>query len=167
SLPTYFSQETIDAFRNNPGDPKYPNFNWVDHVFKTAYAQDHHLGISGGNEKTTFNLGLGYYGQGGIISIYDLKKYNLLLSVDNKVKDWISIGGNVQLTKRDIEQDNFGDNDYVMSAYSGPNYTPTMTLPDGTTGYVARYSSNIGEWTVRNPDALISSGFRKININDV
>src|SRR5690606_23260182 len=54
-----------------------------------------------------------------------------------------------------------------MSAYSGPNYTPTMTLPDGTTGYVARYSSNIGEWTVRNPDALISSGFRKININDV
>lgn len=166
-LPKYFSQETIDAFRNNPNDPKYPNFNWVDHVFKSATAQDHHLGISGGNEKTTFNLGLGYYGQGGVVSIYDLKKYNLLLSVNTKVKDWISIGGNVQLTKRDIQQDNFGDNDYVMSAFSGPNYTPTMTLPDGTTGYVARYSSSIGEWTVRNPDALIASGFRKININDV
>lgn len=167
SLPTYFTKTTIDAFRNNPNDPKYPNFNWVDHIFKTAYAQDHHLGVSGGNEKTTFNLGLGYFDQGGIISIYDLKKYNLLLSVDNKVKNWISIGGNVQLTKRDMQQDNFGDNDYVMSAYSGPNYTPTMTLPDGTTGYVARYSSSIGEWTVRNPDALIASGFRKININDV
>ncbi|MBX3252674.1 MAG: TonB-dependent receptor [Chitinophagaceae bacterium] len=166
-LPTYFSQATIDAYRNSNDPVKYPNFNWVDHVFNTAYAQDHHLGISGGNEKTTFNLGLGYFGQGGVISIYDLKKYNLLLSVDTKVRDWISIGGNVQLTKRDVQQDNFGDNDYVMSAYSGPNYTPTMTLPDGTTGYVARYSSSIGEWTVRNPDALIASGFRKINTNNV
>ena len=39
-----------------------------------------------------------------------------------------------------------------------PNYTPTMTLPDGSTGFVARYSSAIAEWTVRNPDAMIAQG---------
>jgi len=163
----YFSQATIDAFRNSNDPAKYPNFDWVDHVFNTALAHNHHLSVSGGNEKTTFNLGLGYLDQGGIVSIYGLKKYNLLFSVDSKVKNWLTIGGNVQLTKRDIQEDNFGDNDYVMSAYSGPNYTPTMTLPDGSTGYVARYSADIGEWTVRNPDALIASGFRNINLYNI
>src|SRR5690606_28167657 len=30
-----------------------------------------------------------------------------------------------------------------------------------------RYSNDIGEWTVRNPDAISASGSRKINIYDV
>lgn len=166
-LVPYFSQQEIDAFRNSNDPVKYPNFNWVDHVFKTAVAHNHHLSVSGGNEKTTFNLGVGYLDQGGIVSIYNLKKYNLLFSLDSKIKNWLTIGGNVQLTKRDVQEDNFGDNDYVMSAYSGPNYTPTVTLPNGSTGYVARYSANIGEWTVRNPDALIASGFRKMNYYNI
>lgn len=166
-LVPYFSQATIDAFRNGNDPVKYPNFNWAEHVFNTGYGQNHHLGISGGSEKTTFNLSLGYLDQGGIISIYDFKRYSLLLSMDSRIKEWIKIGGTVQFSKRDIRQDNFGDNDYVMSAYAGPNYTPTMTLPDGTTGYVARYSKNIGEWTVRNADALLASGFRKLNYYDM
>lgn len=160
----YFSQETIDAFRNSNDPIQYPNFDWVDHIFRTGFAHNHHIGVSGGNEKTTFNLALGYLSQDGIMSVYDFKKYNVLLSVDTKVKDWITIGGNIQLSKRDIVQDNFGDNDFVMSAYSGPNYRPTMTLPDGSVGYVARYSSGIGEWTVRNPDAITASGSRRINL---
>ncbi|HRO45737.1 TonB-dependent receptor [Agriterribacter sp.] len=163
-LTPHFSQATIDAFKNGNDPDKYPNFDWVDHVFRNALAHNHHIGISGGNEKTTFNLSMGYLDQGGIMSIYDFKKYNLLLSVDTKVKNWLTIGGNIQLSKRDIVQENFGDNDFVMSAYSGPNYTPTMTLPDGSTGFVARYSNTIGEWTVRNPDAITASGSRKINL---
>lgn len=159
----YFSQATIDAFRNSNDETKYPNFDWVDHVFRTGIAQNHHLSVSGGSEKTSYNLSAGYLGQDGIMSVYDFKRYNFLLSMDSKIKPWLKFGGTVQFTKRDIREDNFGDNDYVMSAYSAPNYTPTMTLPDGTTGYVARYSSSIGEWTVRNPDALNASGYRKIN----
>ncbi len=162
-MPTYFSQATIDAFRNSNDPVRYPNFDWVDHVFRTGMAQNHHLNVSGGTEKTTYNLSLGYLDQDGIMSVYDFKRYNFMLSVDSRVNNWLKFGGLVQFTKRDIMEDNFGDNDYVMSAYSGPNYTPTMTLPDGSIGHVARYSASIGEWTVRNPDALNASGFRKIN----
>ncbi|MCC7524694.1 MAG: TonB-dependent receptor [Chitinophagaceae bacterium] len=166
-LTQYFSDATINAFRSSNDPVKYPNFNWADHVFNTGYGQNHHVSISGGSEKTQFNLSVGYLDQDGIISIYNTKRYNLLFSLDTKVKDWITIGGNMRMTKEDNRQDNFGDNDFVMSAYSAPNYTPTMTLPDGTTGYVARYSQSIGEWTVRNPDALLASGFRKINTYDI
>ncbi len=55
----YFTQAEIDAFRNNTDDPvHYPNFDWVDYIFKTAFVQNHHLSVTGGNEKTSFNYSL-------------------------------------------------------------------------------------------------------------
>ena len=157
----YFTQEQIDGFRNNPNDPvNYPNFDWIDHSFHTALTQTHHLSVNGGNDKTVFNLTVGYADQGGVTGIFDFEKYNIGLSVDTKVKDWITIGGTIQTVKKDILQSNMSDQQYVLGIYgSAPNYTPTMTLPDGTTGFVARYSAAIGEWTVRNPDAISASGY--------
>ncbi|MDR1982139.1 MAG: SusC/RagA family TonB-linked outer membrane protein [Tannerellaceae bacterium] len=167
-LPTYFTQAEIDAFRNNPNDPvNYPNFDWVDYILKTAFTHNHHLSVSGGNEKTTFNLSFGYLDQGGIVDLYDFKRYNMLLSVDSKVTDWLTVGGNMQGMKRDVTQDVQGGNNeayFIMHAYGpGPNYTPTMTLPDGSTGYVARYSASIAEWTVRNPAAILAQGSKTMS----
>jgi TonB-linked SusC/RagA family outer membrane protein len=158
-LVKYFSQEEIDAFRNHPNDPvNYPNFDWVDYLFKTAFVQNHHLSVSGGNEKTTFNLSIGYLDQSGILPVFDFKRYNMLLSVDTKVTDWLTVGGNMQGVKKDILQDVFATYSEQYCAALSPNYTPTMTLPDGSTGYVARYSANIGEWTSRNPLAMAAGG---------
>lgn len=159
----YFSESEIEAFRNNADDPvHYPNFNWIDHTFKTAVAHNQSLNIGGGTDKTTFNLSLGYFDQPGITSLYEFKKYNARITVDTQLKDWITVGGDIQLVSKDIQRSNWdnGDVDYQILAIYGaaPNYTPTMTLPDGSTGYVARYSSAIGEWTVRNPDAQDASG---------
>jgi len=163
-LPDYFSQSEIDAFRNAEGknDPKYPNFDWVDHCYHTAFVQNHHLSVSGGNEKTSFNIAAGYLDQPGIVKLYEFQKYNVLMSLDTKVNDWFTLGGNFQAFKKDRVMDVQGyyvEAYYVMHTFApGPNYTPTMTLPDGSTGYVARYSNNIAEWTVRNPDAMIAQG---------
>jgi TonB-linked SusC/RagA family outer membrane protein len=163
----YFTQAEIDAFRNNPNDPKYPNFDWVDYMFNTAFAQNHHISVNGGTEKTRFNLAGGYLDQGGIVKLYDFKRYNILLTVDSDVTDWLTVGGNMQAVKKDIIQDVQGTHNeayFIMHAFGpGPNYTPTMTLPNGTTGYVARYSSSIGEWTVRNPDAIVAQGTNERN----
>ena len=159
----YFTQAEIDAFRSHPNDPvKYPNFNWEKHMYKTGFTQNHHLSVNGGNEKTTFNLSVGYFDQSGIVPLFDFKRYNMQLNVDTKINDWLKVGGNVQLLKSDKVADvqsTFADNYFIMHTFGpGPNYTPTMTLPDGSTGFVARYSPAIAEWTVRNPDAMIAQG---------
>ena len=160
----YFSQTEIDAFRNNPNDPiKYPNFNWIDHVFHPAIANNQSVNISGGNEKSTFNLSLGYYDQPGITSTYGFKKYNARISAETKVKDWLTIGGDISFVKKDMLLSNWDNSvDYqILAIYgSAPNYTPTIKMADGTNGYIARYSNNINEWTVRNPDAQDASGLR-------
>ncbi|MCC5937915.1 MAG: TonB-dependent receptor [Lunatimonas sp.] len=159
----YFTQQEIDAFRNNPNDPvNYPNFDWIDHSFRTAVTHNQSINIGGGNEKTTFNVSLGYFDQPGITSLYEFKKLNSRVVIESTLKDWIKIGGDIQFVQKDIQRSNWdnGDVDYqILAIYgAGPNYTPTMTLPNGATGYVARYSSAIGEWTVRNPDAQDASG---------
>ena len=163
ALQPYFSQEEITAFRNNMDDPvNYPNFDWVDHIFKTAFVQNHHLSVNGGNEKTSFNVAAGFLDQGGIVDLYDFKRYNIRMSVDTKITDWLKVGGNLQALRKDRVQDVQGayvEAYFIMHAFApGPNYTPTMTLPDGSTGYVARYSNSIAEWTVRNPDAILAAG---------
>jgi TonB-linked SusC/RagA family outer membrane protein len=159
----YFTQQDIDAYRNGNDPVKYPNYNWIDNQFRTALAHNHNLGISGGTENTSFNLSLGYLDQGGVTGNYDYKRYNTMFSIDTRVKSWLTLGGNVQLVKKDIMQSNFNESDEMILAIygSGPNYTPTMQLPDGSTGYVARYSDAIGEWTVRNPESINASGFSK------
>ena len=167
----YFTQETIDAFRSHPNDPvHYPNFNWIKHEFHSATANNQFLNIGGGNEKSTFNLSLGYYNQPGIFADYGFSKYSARLSAETKLKEWLTIGGQIPFIKKDVTQSSWDNSvDYeILNVYgAGPNYTPTMKLPDGTTGYVARYSNSIGEWTVRNPDAQNASGLQTINSYDV
>jgi len=162
-LQKYFSQEEIDAFRNHPDDPvHYPNFDWVDYMINTAFTHNHHLSINGGTEKTNFNLSVGYLDQGGIVDYYTFQRYNIRLALESKITKWLTIGGNVQAMRKDQTNDIQGaaaDHYPLMHIYgSAPNYTPTMTLPDGSTGFVGRYSANIGEWTVRNPYANYAAG---------
>jgi TonB-linked SusC/RagA family outer membrane protein len=161
-MTAYFSQAEIDAFKNNTNDPiHYPNFNWIDHCYKTGFMQNHHLSINGGNERTRFNVSVGYLGQTGIVDLFDFKRYNMAMNIDTKVNHWLTIGGNIQVLKSDKVADvqsQYSEAYFIMHTFGpGPNYTPTMTLPDGTTGYVARYK-DYGEWTVRNPDAMIFQG---------
>jgi TonB-linked SusC/RagA family outer membrane protein len=159
----YFTQAEIDAYRNNTDDPvHYPNFNWIDHCYKTGFVQNHHLSVSGGNEKTQFVLSAGFLDQSGVVDLFAFKRYNVLMSLDSKINDWITVGGNMRLLKSDKVADvqsQYSEAYFIMHTFGpGPIYTPTMTLPDGSTGFVARYSSGIAEWTVRNPDAMIAQG---------
>ena len=160
-MSTYFTQAEIDAFRNNPNDPRYPNFNWIDHCYKTGFVQNHHLSVNGGNEKTQFNLSAGFLDQSGVVDLFAFTRYNILMSLDTKINNWITLGGNMRLLKSDKVADvqsQYSEAYFIMHTFGpGPNYTPTMTLPDGSTGFVHRYK-NYAEWTVRNPDAMIAQG---------
>ncbi len=73
----YFTQAEIDAFKNNTNDPiRYPNFNWIDHCYKTGFVQNHHLSVNGGNEKTQFNLSAGFLDQSGVVDLFAYRRYN-------------------------------------------------------------------------------------------
>lgn len=59
--------------------------------------QRHDINISGGSEKTSYTLGLGYMDQDGILKVNpdQFKRYNLTLGINSSVKDWLDVRGKV------------------------------------------------------------------------
>ncbi|RZL15102.1 MAG: SusC/RagA family TonB-linked outer membrane protein, partial [Pedobacter sp.] len=67
--------------------------DWNDIIYRTGVSQNHNVSISGGTESTKYYLGAGYTDQQGIIQKNDFKRANILLNVDSKINDYLTVGG--------------------------------------------------------------------------
>jgi len=67
--------------------------------------QKHDVSISGGSEKTSFNIGLGYLGQEGILKVNsdEFKRYNLNVGVNTTVTDWFDARAKVIYSNTDLK----------------------------------------------------------------
>ena len=82
-----FSQETIDAWRNDAGrNPLlYPNTDWQDEVFRTSVATTHNISMSGGTDKLSFFTSFGYNSNPGIMENAGYNRYSFRSNVEAKV----------------------------------------------------------------------------------
>src|SRR5690606_13703574 len=71
----------------------------VNEMFMRDYTpqQNHNLSVSGGSEKTSYNLGVGYLGQEGVLKANpdQFARYNLNLGINTSVNDWFDARGKV------------------------------------------------------------------------
>lgn len=105
--------EAAESFNNTiPGNPELwrdkitddilnstPNINQVEAIFRPAQISNYYLGISGGNEKTQYNISGSYFGQEGILIGSDYEKFTGKLSVTSEVKEWLVVGTNINIAK--------------------------------------------------------------------
>jgi TonB-linked SusC/RagA family outer membrane protein len=75
------------------------NTNWEKETYKPAFSHDHFINIQGGNDKSLFSASFGYLDQQGIMVNSWFNRYNVKLTLDNDVNDWLKIGGNISLIK--------------------------------------------------------------------
>lgn len=125
NLGTIFSQETIDAWRNDAGrDPlKYPNTDWIDATFNSSTATNHVLSMSGGSEKMRFYGSFGYSDTPGVMKNAGYTKYSGRLNLDADIKPWLKMG--MQL------------NGYVSDMEPGAKYSSSGTVVDDVFTYAA------------------------------
>lgn len=59
--------------------------------------QKHDVSVSGGTEKTTYRLGVGYLGQNGVLKVNpdEFNRYSADLSLSSQVTDWMEVRGGV------------------------------------------------------------------------
>lgn len=157
-----YSQEQIDAYRNNVGNPQYPNTKWEDHILRTAPVQNHYLSVNGGSESTNYNFVLGYVDQQGIVVNTNSKKYSLMLDIRSKAfNDRITFGVNANMMYAHSKMPfNSSDNAYPLftNIYQNkPTYSPY--LPDGSGRYV--HQSYSFEYNNQNSVALANEGYDK------
>lgn len=72
-----------------------PNYNtdWWEESTQHRIGQNHQLGFSGGNNRTTYSLSLNYRDDQGLIKTSFMKRYATRLTIDDQVKKWMRIGG--------------------------------------------------------------------------
>jgi len=66
--------------------------DWFDELFRTTLSQSHYLSLSGGNDKTTYYISLGYSENNGLVINTDYSRYNINAKISNRPNDRLSFG---------------------------------------------------------------------------
>ncbi|MFY9241996.1 MAG: TonB-dependent receptor [Polaribacter sp.] len=137
-----YTPAQIDAIATGSLPDQFANTNWANEVLTLAPLQNHNLSISGGNNKTTYRLSLGFLNQEAIVrSKFSTERYNMSLNINSDAKDWLKISSVTNAFWRINKgpaggQDAFdGDNGII---YSFQRAAPTIPLfySNGQYGFV-------------------------------
>lgn len=69
--------------------------DWQKYAYRTGINSDQNLSIAGGNETTTYNMGVGYTKMTEVIPSNDYTRYSVLTSIDHKLSKVIRVGLNM------------------------------------------------------------------------
>jgi len=74
--------------------------NWFDMIMRNSVTQNHEVALTGGDEKTSFMISLGYMDENGLLRNDELKRYNGRINIDHKITKNLTTGINLQYTAR-------------------------------------------------------------------
>lgn len=92
NAPVRYTDANIQAMKDGSMPDQYANTNWAKAILRKAPIQNHYLSMSGGNDKTTYRLSVGYLRQDAIVrGKFSNERFNLSLNLDSKLKDWLTV----------------------------------------------------------------------------
>lgn len=130
---TQYATIVNEALVNDGGSPRYANpsafgagTDWQDYVFNTGNRQTHEIGITGGNDKSTYYASFGYFDQNGIVmgDISYYKRINVRLNSTHKVLDFLTVGQTFMYTHQK-NQGIAANDEYGGPISSAVNLDPT------------------------------------------
>lgn len=164
TAPRYADSE-IEKYRNATDSKLYPNFSFIDYYVKPATVSNHNLSISGGSDKSTYNLSLSYLNQDALLPGYNFKRYNALMNYTSQLNKAITVGTVMNLTHKNRQEPPFTGENMMLAVYAaGPLYEPF--LPDGSGRIVSRAYANEGR--NRSPAEMYAMGWqntKEYNLN--
>jgi TonB-linked SusC/RagA family outer membrane protein len=104
-LTPQFSQEQIQ-------NPEFDT-GWQDEATRTAFRQNHQIGIYGGTEQSKYAISAGYLNEEGIMLNSKLERGNIRINLDNKLSEKLIVGTSLTINHskgRRIDTDNGGLN---------------------------------------------------------
>lgn len=103
--------------------------NWRKDPFKSKLRQEYNLAVSGGNENTQAYASLGYLSDKGYVVGSGFNRFSGRVKVDQKINDWVKVGGNISYarTDRKLYNDLEGDN-YSNLFYFSQNIAPVYPI---------------------------------------
>lgn len=109
---------TTNYYNTSKFGAEYPAgatlYDNVAAIMQTGFTQRHNLSVEGGTERATIRGGVSYLQQEGVIKATDYDRFNLSLSGQAKITDWLKFESSMQFTRT--------NNHKVMRGTDGPLY---------------------------------------------
>ncbi|HET9826689.1 MAG TPA: SusC/RagA family TonB-linked outer membrane protein, partial [Chitinophagaceae bacterium] len=85
--------------------------DWQNELFNNAAMNKHQLSLSGGSNNTTYYFSSEYLKQEGVAAGSGFDRYGFRLNLDNKPREWATIGVNLSFnqTNENLTATNYGD----------------------------------------------------------
>jgi len=136
-------ESTYDAFTNKITKANKAGTNWFDEYFNPALVQNYSLGLSGGSDKSKFNVGVGALKQEGVTLESYFDRLSLSLSSEFKVRQNLRFGETLNLTYSESvnntgSQFTGGDISFIYRA------DPILPVYDIAGNYAGTQSSGLG-----------------------
>lgn len=131
-----YTNGQIQEYRDNLGTNAsiYPASDWFKIVMENGRIQQHNLSFRGGNEKTQYNISMGYMDQKGILIANDkANRFSLDLKVTTQVSKNLKVGAGVTGNLRQFHEPGYGVAT-VMGVVFRALPIMTDTLPNGKYG---------------------------------
>lgn len=72
--------------------------DWADIILQNGLTQNYEISVSGGNEKTNFNLSLGTMAEEGLLRKDAMDRYNVKTNIDHKISQAFKVGTSLLYT---------------------------------------------------------------------
>jgi len=119
----------------NPNAQLLYQEKWDDKMFTNGVRQEYTATISGGDDKTSYYLSLGYLSDDGYVVNSNFERFSSRLRLERQVNDWFKIGGNATYVKQTFnevtESGTEGSNMFYLSQSMAPIY-PVYLHKKGT-----------------------------------
>ncbi|MFT3738706.1 MAG: TonB-dependent receptor [Breznakibacter sp.] len=102
--------------------------DWADIILQNGLTQNYEVSVSGGNDKTTYNLSMGAMFEEGLMRNDAMDRYNTKLVLDHTINNMFKVGANILYTYKSLDARN-------ASVFSQSLKMTTITHPylnDGT-----------------------------------
>ncbi|MCD8042178.1 MAG: TonB-dependent receptor [Tannerellaceae bacterium] len=158
-----YTKEQIQLFREGSDPDNYPDVNHLKWLLDSGsgFQQRHTVGIQGGNEKTSYNVSLGYSNQDGMTAKTSNRRYTGLFTMKSELMDGLTLNINMnaygQIYDAPLGEPQSIDGMIGYAVRQGPIYAGRKS--DGSFGYQDNYSPEA--WLAG--DSFLKNDTKKVN----
>jgi TonB-dependent starch-binding outer membrane protein SusC len=126
-----FNQTKVDSMLG-----KLVNTDWQDAAIQTGISRNFDLGMSGGNEKTTFNISANYTKQEAAFKKVDFTRYGLSADITHRANSRLVVGTKINLSSFDQKAPfTLGGSFLGNPSFSSPLVLPVNPIYNGDGTY--------------------------------
>ena len=149
-------------FINQVWDEKYDGqrkeIDWQKEMTRAALKQAYGATLTGGNEKTQYNLSFGYNNIDGLVVNTNYKRFTTRANVTTQVNKYLQVGGDINYTHSESHGSNMGlgNNQNMSSLRDFASLTPTLD-------YLYENDAKLGKLihvNLENPDGSYGTGYQ-------